>query len=335
MVCLAIDNDLAKKFELNLMVRDNQESMKTAFTISIDAKEGITTGISAADRVKTILTLVDDKACATDLVKPGHIFPIIAKDNGLFERRGHTEASVTMARISGLKPAAVICEIIDDEGQMIRGKRLEEFASQHHLTLIHIEEIVNYLEDKEIYSETIDLPTELGVFKCFSIKEKHNEHLVLYKGEIKDQECMVRIHSECLTGDLFHSKRCDCGAQLNQAMKEISIHGGILIYLKQEGRGIGLFNKIKAYKLQDRGLDTVEANIELGLPIDDRQYDIAAKIIKKLAPKKIKLMTNNPNKLDAVKLLEKIEVDRVALKTGNCELNERYLMTKISKMNHF
>ncbi len=336
LICLAINSELANKLRLDSMVKDNQESMKTAFTVSIDAKDGITTGISAADRVKTILTAVSSQAISDDLVRPGHIFPLIAKDNGLLERRGHTEASVAMAKLAGLKPASVICEIIDDNGEMIRGKKLEEFANQHQLQLVHIEEIVQFIEESEIFTEIIDLTTEWGVFKCFSIKEGHKEHLVLYKGEVKNKECLVRIHSECLTGDLFHSKHCDCGSQLNHALEEISLNGGILIYLKQEGRDIGLFKKIKAYKLQQiLGLDTVEANIELGLPVDNRKYDIVSKILKKLSPGKIKLMTNNPKKIEALKALLSIEVERVASKSATYELNANYLATKANKMKHF
>lgn len=335
LVCLAVDSEIANRLKFDLMVKDNQESMKTAFTVSIDAKNGISTGISAADRVKTILTTVSSQATPEDLVRPGHIFPVIAKDNGLLERRGHTEASVTMAKLSGLKHAAVICEIIGDNGDMIRGKKLEEFANTHQLQLIHIDEIVRYIEDLEMFTDPIDLTTNYDVFKCFSVKEGHKEHLVLYKGEVKDKECLVRIHSECLTGDLFHSQHCDCGSQLNYSMNEIALNGGILLYLKQEGRDIGLFNKIKAYKLQSIGLDTVEANIELGLPIDNRKYDIAVKILEKLSPSKINLMTNNPKKLEALKSSLSINVERVAINSPKCKANINYLITKVNKMNHF
>ncbi len=332
LVCLSITKAIAKKLELTPMCENNQESMKTAFTISVDSKRGITTGISAADRVKTILDVVNGSA--DDIVRPGHMFPVVAKDGGVLERRGHTEASVELVKMAGLSPAAVICEILGDDGKLLRGEDLRNFAKENALQLVHIEEIVEHLKNKIVFSDNIKLQTDFGIFNCLVVKEDNKEHFVLYKGKIKDQNCLVRIHSECLTGDLFGSKRCDCGEQLKLAMERISKEGGVLIYLRQEGRGIGLFNKIRAYQLQDQGLDTVDANIELGLPIDGRKYEIAAKILNKFSPSNIKLMTNNPKKLEVLKDLLSISIDRVPILGEGTELNINYLITKQQKMNH-
>ena len=330
LICLSITQDLATKLKLQLMNSESQESMNTAFTMSIDAKNGISTGISSYDRAHTILTAIHPNSDSKDIVTPGHMFPIIANEGGLFKRRGHTEASIELVKMAGLFPASVICEIMDDNGNMLRGKELQDFATLHQLKLISIQEIVEHLNK---------LPTSYGFFDCFSVmdkSEKHsnNDHLVLYCGNIENHSCLVRIHSECLTGDVFGSLKCDCGPQLKFSLEKIAKHNGILIYLRQEGRDIGLFNKIKAYKLQESGFDTVQANLELGLPVDNRDYTVAAHIIKKLNPSKIRLMTNNPDKISSLRSLLSQEIERVEIQPKTSDFNRNYLCTKVHKLGH-
>lgn len=342
-VCVAMTAERLKKFELPLMVSplENTSSAGTPFTISIDAKHGITTGVSSADRTKSIQVLMDDESCADDLVKPGHIFPLQAREGGVFERQGHTEGAVDLARLIGSKPAAVLCEIMNPDGTMTRGHQLQEFALKHQLATLSIDDIITYrlqneymIED-EAYS-TIPLE-KYGQFKISVLKEKitGSEHIVLTK-EMKSQEesTLVRIHSSCFTGDLFASQRCDCHNQLHYSLDRISNEGGMLIYLNQEGRGIGLLNKIRAYALQEEGYDTVDANIALGLPVDSRKYYVAASVLRHLNINNIRLLTNNPNKISDLKKYGIETVERETMPTFEHEHNHFYLQTKKNKLNH-
>lgn len=343
-VCISMTHEDLQKLDLPLMVSaDENTSMGgTPFTISIDAKEGITTGVSATDRTKTIQVLLDDATRPTDLVKPGHVFPLQAKNGGVFERQGHTEGAVDLVKLTGSKPAAVICEIMNPDGTMTRGSQLDDFAKQHNLTMLSIDDIITYRLHHEymIADETSSIfPLEkYGEFEISVLKEKFtgNEHVVLRKNiKSNDMPMLVRIHSSCLTGDLFASKRCDCHNQLHYSLDRISKEGGILIYLDQEGRGIGLFNKIKAYALQEKGYDTVQANLELGLPIDSRKYFIAASILRKFEINHIRLLTNNPNKIRDLEKYGLAKVDRELIPTFEQADNLFYLQTKKDKLNHY
>lgn len=342
-VCVAMTAALLKKFELPLMVsqHDNTSAAGTPFTISIDAKYDITTGVSSSDRSKTIQVLVNDAAIPDDLVKPGHIFPLQARDGGVFERQGHTEGAVDLMRFMGCKPAAVLCEIMNPDGSMTRGPQLHEFALQHQLSTLSIDDIITYRLHQEYMieeeaSSTIPLE-QYGQFKISVLREKitGSEHIVLAKeGKNSHQPPLVRIHSSCFTGDLFGSLRCDCHHQLHYSLERISDEGGMLIYLNQEGRGIGLLNKIRAYALQEQGYDTVDANIELGLPVDGRKYYIAASVLRQLNIQHIRLMTNNPNKINDLKKYGIEQVDREIMPTFEHEHNHFYLQTKKSRLNH-
>lgn len=343
-VCLSLSNQILKKFNLNLMVPpyENTSARGTPFTVSIDAKHGITTGVSAADRVATIKCLLDENATYEDIVKPGHIFPLQARDGGVLERQGHTEGALDLVKLAGLQPAAVLCELMNSDGTMMRGKNLIKFAHKNRLSILSIDEIITYRIYKETMIDqtaTTTLPLDhYGTFKMSVIKEKISgiEHVVLYK-EINNQRkpLLVRIHSSCLTGDLFCSQRCDCHKQLHHSLQRISKEGGMLIYLNQEGRGIGLFNKIKAYALQEQGYDTVEANEKLGLPIDSRQYYIAANILKLHQVRHIRLLTSNPHKIQDLKKygVENIEIEPMPRFLD--EHNQHYLETKKLKLNHY
>ncbi len=341
-VCLSLFEEDIKRLNLPFMVppHENTSFRGTPFTISIDAKNGISTGVSAADRVKTIQAAIHPHAKPDDLDRPGHIFPLCARPGGVLERSGHTEGAIDLVRMAGLQPAAVLCEVMNADGTMSRGKQLEKFAKKHQLMMVSIEDIIAYRRHHENHIEeevSTELPLDTyGTFKLTVIKEKITgvEHVVLEKPQTGVQNTsLVRIHSACLTGDLFGSMRCDCHLQLHYALQRISEEGGVLIYLNQEGRGIGLLNKIKAYALQDNGLDTVEANEKLGLPIDSRNYYMAANILKNRQIKDIRLLTNNPEKVNDLKQYGiSATIDTMP---GFCnQHNEKYLQTKIDKLNH-
>lgn len=342
-VCVSLTEQKLKSLHLPLMVsaHENSSLRGTPFTLSIDAKHGITTGVSAADRVNTINTLIQDHVTADDLVKPGHIFPLQAKEGGVLVRQGHTEGSLDLVTLAGLKPIAVLCEIMNADGTMARGPQLAEFAKAHDMIMLSIEDIITYRLYKEclIEEETSSLlpMDKYGDFTISVIKEKFTslEHIVLTKSMPQsNQPPLIRIHSSCLTGDLFSSERCDCNKQLHYALQRISQEGGMLIYLNQEGRGIGLFNKIKAYALQEKGYDTVEANQQLDLPIDSRRYYMAANILRKQNVNHIRLLTNNPNKISDLKKYGIHEIDREAMPSFQHEHNQFYLETKRLKLNH-
>lgn len=342
LICLSLTEDKARSLNLSPMVQDNTSPFGTAFTVSIEAKRGVTTGISAHDRATTILTAVAEDSTPDDLVKPGHIFPLIARKGGVLVRTGQTEGSVDLARLSGLKPYGVICEIMKDDGTMARMPDLEEFSEEYGIKIATVKDIIEYRMRTELLVhrevETI-IPTKFGgEFKAIAYVNDvdSNEHLALIMGDIKpDDEVLVRVHSACLTGDLLGSLRCDCGDQLQTALKLIAEAGkGALIYMNQEGRGIGLLNKIKAYGLQDEGLDTVEANEELGFEADLRDYGLGAQILVDLGIKKIKLLTNNPKKLIGLEGYHLEIVGRVPIEVTPHENNIEYLKTKREKMGH-
>ena len=341
LICVSISQEQAEKLSLNLMEKKNTGLHETNFTISVDKKNDTTTGISAFDRSKTIRALVDENSTGVDFARPGHIFPIIAKEGGVLRRAGHTEASMDLAEMAGLKPSGVICEIMAEDGDMLRGIELEKFAKFHKLKIISIEDLIRYKRKTEkliTKVESVNLPTEHGKFKFHLYQSEFDDkqHIALTHGDyISSESVLVRVHSECLTGDVFSSKRCDCGIQLNSAMKEIVINGsGVIIYLKQEGRGIGLKHKIKAYKLQEKGMDTVEANEKLGFPPDMRDYGVGAQILKDLGVKKLRVMTNNPKKLVGLEG-HGIEItERVKMNIDANPDNQKYLSTKKTKMGH-
>jgi 3,4-dihydroxy 2-butanone 4-phosphate synthase/GTP cyclohydrolase II len=342
-VCLSLLESQLQQLGLPLMVPpdENTSQRGTPFTISIDAKDNITTGVSAADRVHTIQTAISPTALPHDLVKPGHMFPLKAKEHGVLERTGHTEGAVDIVRLAGFKPSAVLCEIMNPDGTMAHGKQLETFAKTHQIHMLSIEDIISYRLSKEnlIEEETsATLPIEaLGLFKITVIKEKisNDEHIILEK-EITDSKepPLVRIHSACITGDIFGSLRCDCSDQLHYSLELISKEGGMLIYLSQEGRGVGLFNKIKAYALQEKGLDTIEANQHLGLPIDSRRYFIAANILRNRNIQSIRLLTNNPSKINDLKKYGLSDIEIKTMPVFCHEHNKNYLKIKKQKLNH-
>lgn len=342
-VCVAMTETQLQTLELPLMVAPGKNTCTrgTQFTVSVDAKEGITTGVSASDRAHTVRTMVADKTTADDLVMPGHIFPLQAKTGGVLERPGHTEGSIDIVKLACFKPAAVICEIMNPDGSMAHGDAILEFAKTHQITVLSIADLIHYrLVTENIITEQASAALPLanyGDFTMHVVKDdtSGHEHAVLVKaGWDQNKPVPVRVHSSCVTGDLFASERCDCHQQLHHSLKEISKSGGILIYLQQEGRGIGLFNKIKAYALQEQGFDTVEANVQLGLPIDSRQYHIAATILRNMNCTTISLLTNNPAKIAE---LEKfgITVTRTPMPTFATEMNRGYLQTKQTKLDHY
>ncbi len=342
LICLPLTKERLKELDLPLMVTDNTAPFKTAFTVSIDAKEGVTTGISAYDRAKTVLAAINPKTRPSDLTRPGHIFPLQAKDGGVLERAGQTEAAVDMARLAGLRPAGVICEIMNEDGTMARMPQLEEFSQAHNIPILTIADLIKYRMRHERLVKKIeeaDLPTKFGNFKVMVFEDTiHKEnHVALIKGEIKkDDPTLVRAHSQCLTGDTFGSTRCDCGEQLQRAMEMIEKEGkGVILYiLNHEGRGIGFTNKIKAYAFQDKGADTVEANQKLGFKADQRDYGIGAQILVSLGVHKIRLITNNPRKFVGLTGYGLEIVERVPIEVPPNKNSLKYLKTKKEKMGH-
>jgi 3,4-dihydroxy 2-butanone 4-phosphate synthase/GTP cyclohydrolase II len=342
LICLTLTPEKCDTLGLRPMVRDNTSPFETAFTISIEAKLGVTTGISAADRAQTVLTAVADDSSPDDLVSPGHIFPLRAKSGGVLVRTGQTEGSVDLARLAGLKPAGVICEIMNDDGTMARMPELKKFARNHGIKICTIADLVAYRLKNEILVRTVaeaHLPSRYGGdWRAIAFENDVDklDHIALVKGEFnKGEPVLVRVHSECLTGDVLGSQRCDCGEQLHRAMTMIEREGkGVIIYMRQEGRGIGLINKLKAYELQDKGRDTVEANLELGFKADMRDYGIGAQILLSLGINKMRLMTNNPKKLIGLQGYGIDIVERVAIEAVATQINKGYLKTKRDKMGH-
>lgn len=341
LICLSLAPEIVEQLNLPLMVYDNRSPFKTAFTISVEARHGVTTGISAADRAHTILTAVADDARPEDLVQPGHVFPLRARRGGVLFRTGQTEGSVDLARLAGLKPAGVICEIMNDDGTMARLPDLEKFAEKHELKIATVADVIAYRMRNESFvhqaAETI-LPTPFGNFRAIAFVNDIDdyEHLALVKGEIdSEKEILVRVHSQCLTGDVFGSFRCDCGAQLQKAMELVQKESlGVILYMQQEGRGIGLANKLKAYALQDNGRDTVEANEELGFEADLRDYGVGAQILVALGVRKMRLMTNNPKKIVGLEGYGLEVSDRVPIESEPRPENMNYLLTKCQKLGH-
>lgn len=341
LICMPVSKEIAKKFDLSPMVANNTDNHETAFTVSIDHIE-TSTGISAFDRSLTAMKLVDEKTVSQDFRRPGHMFPLIAKDGGVFVRTGHTEATVDFCRLAGLEQAGLCCEIMSDDGTMARLPELTKMAKEWNLKLVSIEQLIKYRKSHEQIVQRVaesKLPTKYGDFKLYGFEDKITkaEHAALVFGDISKDSVLCRVHSECLTGDAFGSLKCDCGDQFAAAMKKIAENGsGVLVYLRQEGRGIGLLNKIKAYGLQDKGMDTVDANLALGLPADARDYNVGIQILKDLGISKIKLMTNNPDKINQINSTNEIEItERVPLAVETRPQDIEYLLTKKRRMGHF
>lgn len=341
LICLSLTPQRVEELNLPMMTDDNTSQFGTAFTVSIEAKKGVTTGISAADRATTIMTAINPEMRPDDLARPGHIFPLRARPGGVLQRTGQTEGSVDLARLAGLYPAGVICEIMSDDGTMARVPELMEFAIRHSLKIVTVKDLIHYRIRTDRFIKRISdikLPTEYGEFRAiaYSNDMDDNIHLAITRGDIKpDEAVLVRVHSECLTGDVFGSKRCDCGEQLHRAMEMVNKEGrGVILYMRQEGRGIGLANKLKAYELQDKGLDTVEANLKLGFKPDLRDYGIGAQILIDLGVREMRLMTNNPKKIVGLEGYGLKVVERVPIETSPHDKNIIYLKTKKRKLGH-
>jgi 3,4-dihydroxy 2-butanone 4-phosphate synthase/GTP cyclohydrolase II len=341
LICLALPPQRCDELGLDLMAAKNESPFETAFTVSIEAREGVTTGISAADRARTVQVAIDPKSAPRDLVQPGHIFPLKAKPGGVLERTGQTEAAVDLARLAGLNPAGVICEVMNDDGTMARVPDLERYTAKHGLKMITVADLIAYRRRHDKLVErvvTTRLPTLFGEFTVVGyrthVDDKH--HVAMVKGEVEgERDVLVRVHSECLTGDVFHSMRCDCGEQLESALAMIEREGrGVLLYLAQEGRGIGLLNKLKAYNLQDKGLDTVDANLELGLPVDLRDYGIGAQILADLGLSSIRILTNNPKKIRGMEGYGLSVTAQIPIVHPPNEHNEAYLRAKRDRLGH-
>ncbi len=341
LICVPTTGDRLKQLGVERMVTQNRETFKTDFQVSVDAARGVTTGISAADRAKTIQIMADPTAMADDLIQPGHVFPLRAKSGGVLQRAGHTEAAVDLARLAGCRPIGVICEIMSDDGTMARLPELRKFARKHKLKICSIADLISYRRTREKLVERIEvvkMPTDYGDFDLH-LYRSHTDgqhHIALVKGDLgRGERVLVRVHSECLTGDVFGSRRCDCGPQLQQAMKQVSDEGcGVILYMRQEGRGIGLGPKIQAYKLQEKGLDTVEANQKLGYGMDLREYGLGAQILCDLGLKTIRLLTNNPKKLVGLGGYGLKVIEQVPIRVKPNPHNERYLKTKRDKLGH-
>jgi 3,4-dihydroxy 2-butanone 4-phosphate synthase/GTP cyclohydrolase II len=341
LICLALTPERCDELGLDLMAAKNEARFETAFTKTIEAREGVTTGISAHDRAHTIQVAIDPGSSPRDVVQPGHIFPLKAKDGGVLERTGQTEAAVDLARLAGLNPSGVICEIMNDDGTMARVPDLARYCERHGLKMITVADLVSYRRRNDKLIERVvetSLPTDFGDFTAVGFRslvdDKH--HVAMVKGEVDGMEdVLVRVHSECLTGDVFHSQRCDCGQQLEDALRQIEEEGrGVLLYLAQEGRGIGLLNKLRAYKLQEQGLDTVDANLELGLPADLRDYGIGAQILVDLGLTSIRLLTNNPKKIIGLEGYGLRVSDQLPIEHHPTEHNQAYMRTKRDRMGH-
>jgi 3,4-dihydroxy 2-butanone 4-phosphate synthase/GTP cyclohydrolase II len=341
LICLSLAPEIVERLKLPLMVQDNRSPFNTAFTVSVEAREGVTTGVSAADRAHTIRTAVADDANPEDLIQPGHVFPLRARRGGVLFRTGQTEGSVDLARLAGLKPAGVICEVMNDNGTMARMPDLVKFAEEHGLKIATVADVIAYRMKNESFvhkvAETV-LPTPFGEFKAIAFINDIDdyEHLALVKGDIDpEKDILVRVHSQCLTGDVFGSYRCDCGAQLKKSMEMVQEEGrGVILYLQQEGRGIGLANKVRAYELQDNGLDTVEANEELGFEADLRDYGVGAQILCALGIRNMRIMTNNPRKMKGLEGYGLVIKDRVSIETEPRPENIKYLLTKCQRLGH-
>ena len=341
LICVPTTSERLKQLGIEQMVTQNRESFRTDFQISVDAAKGITTGISAADRARTIQVMADPTALAEDLVQPGHVFPLRARPGGVLQRAGHTEAAVDLVKLAGCRPIGVICEILSEDGSMARLPELRKFVRRHKLKIATIEDLIKYRRTREKLvqrQEVIRLPTDFGEFDLYlyrsSIDGQH--HLALVKGNVSGKSnVLVRVHSECLTGDVFGSLRCDCGPQLHQAMRQVAQEGqGVIVYMRQEGRGIGLVQKIKAYKLQEKGLDTVEANLKLGFKMDLREYGLGAQILADLGLKTIRLLTNNPRKVVGLEGYGLEIVEQVPIRIKANPHNAKYLQTKKEKLGH-